>query len=210
VLKVHHHPRKRSFWQDFMVKRDSTLEQALEPAVDWHEQWAQFAPHFKEGYAHLDCGLRLAPGGGFGDLSHPTTRLMLRLLEGRCAGQVVLDIGCGSGVLTLAAVKMGASHAYGIDIDPVALQHATHNQQLNELENQTTFSSTWQGPATLILMNMISSEQQVAWNPRPFNTLITSGILSSQREAYLKWASSQGWTLLEEHQEDDWLSFLFT
>jgi ribosomal protein L11 methyltransferase len=193
-------------------------EQTSELALDWHEQWAQFAPHFENGLAHIDLGLRgslkLAPGGGFGDLSHPTTRLMLQLLKGRCLEQVVLDIGCGSGILTLAAAGLGASHAYGLDIDPLALQHAAYNQQLNDLADKTAFSTawdkTWKGPPTFILMNMIFSEQQNAWSSQPFNTLITSGILSTQREAYLDWASGQGWTLLEEHREEDWLAFLFT
>src|SRR5262245_847391 len=148
-------------------------------SVDWAQQWAEFAPHFENGLSTVSLdpyeNLKLAPGAGFGDLSHPTTRLMLQVMKSRSDGQIVLDIGCG--ILTLAASRMGADHAHGIDIDPLALEHAEKNQTLNHLEG-VSFSYTWKKNPTLVLMNMIYSEQEVAWTAQKLSstpkTIITS------------------------------------
>ena len=108
--------------------------------VDWENQGALFAENFKDGKAHIDlqrfgtpATLKLYPGPGFGDLSHPTTNLMLELMQGALTGQIALDIGCGSGILSLAALLMGAKKAYGVDIDAEALLHAEKNADLNGL-----------------------------------------------------------------------------
>jgi ribosomal protein L11 methyltransferase len=186
-------------------------------SVDWHQQWAKFAPNFENGLSTVPLdpfkSLLLAPGAGFGDLSHSTTRLMIELMKNRCEKQIVLDIGCGSGILTLAAARMGAAHAQGIDIDPLAIEHAKENQKVNRLEALTRFVNVWKKNPTLVLMNMITSEQQIAWPhqnllPTP-KTIIASGVLASQRESYLKLVDSWKWILLEERQEGGWLAFVF-
>jgi ribosomal protein L11 methyltransferase len=184
--------------------------------VDWEEQWALFAPNFYEGCAHIklknERTLKLKPGPGFGDLSHPTTRLCLSLLEGHITPKTtLLDIGCGSGILTLASSLLGAKSAYGIDIDEEAIAHARLNEQENCLPN-VHFSKKIPESFTpnLIIMNMIHSEQQCAWNYH-FQAVpvITSGVLKTQRSKYLQLTQSWGWTLLSEHQESSWLAFLF-
>jgi ribosomal protein L11 methyltransferase len=186
-------------------------------SIDWHQQWAKFAPNFEHGLSTVNLDpferLLLAPGAGFGDLSHPTTRLMIELMKNRCEKQIVLDIGCGSGILTLAAARMGGAHAHGLDIDPLAIQHAQENQKLNRLTSTTSFSYSWEKNPTLVLMNMITSEQQAAWAqqklpPTP-KTIIASGVLVSQREQYLTLASGWNWALLEERFDDGWLAFVF-
>src|SRR3990172_3771542 len=77
--------------------------------INWMEQWEQFAPNFHDGYAHIDLSrfgaetpVRLKPGPGFGDLSHPTTRIMLELVGKRLKKRPLIDIGSGSGILTLS------------------------------------------------------------------------------------------------------------
>ena len=72
----------------------------------WDQQWELFAPQFKEGKAHIDLTdygvcktLQLYPGPGFGDLSHPTTRLVLQLMKPHLQQRLAIDIGCGSGIL---------------------------------------------------------------------------------------------------------------
>jgi ribosomal protein L11 methyltransferase len=82
--------------------------------------------------------VRLDPGLAFGSGTHPTTALCLRWLdtlagEGRLQGQRVLDFGCGSGILALAALKLGAAHAVGVDNDPQALLASADNAQRNEV-----------------------------------------------------------------------------
>ena len=82
--------------------------------VNWEEQWALFAESSFDGKAHIDLSqfggastLLLLPGPGFGDLSHPTTYLMLKMMQNRVQNLPVLDIGTGSGILALAALSLG-------------------------------------------------------------------------------------------------------
>jgi ribosomal protein L11 methyltransferase len=196
------------------------------PSIDWQAQWAVHGHNFHEGCVHIDLKkavspLRLQPGSGFGDLSHPTTCLMLHLLVDYLQNQIVIDIGCGSGILTLAAAAMGTPMAYGIDIDKQALEHSRQNALLNHLERQCFFFSplefTWHPTAkpVLILMNMIRSEQQAAWSSltglhSQSGDLLTSGIRVEEREIYLDQMAQWGWFLQNEQEEMGWLAFYFT
>ncbi|MES2345510.1 MAG: 50S ribosomal protein L11 methyltransferase [Chlamydiota bacterium] len=185
-------------------------------SINWEEQWALFAPNFHEGHAHIELQngrtLKLKPGPGFGDLSHPTTRLCLSLLEKHVTKKTcLLDIGCGSGILSLASSLLGAKATHGIDIDEGALIHARLNKQTNHLST-VHFSKTLPQNflPNLIIMNMIESEQRCAWNYKFQDALvITSGILNTQRSHYLQLTTSWGWTLLSEQSEASWLSFVF-
>jgi len=192
-------------------------------AVDWVSQWELFAEGFKEGKAHIDLAsfgasdvLQLYPGPGFGDLSHPTTLLMLTLMQGKVKGKVVIDVGSGSGILTLAACFMGANRAFGIEIDEAAIVHAERNCELNGLETKVQFSKEL--PLTLphhslCLMNMIFSEQK-GFAPLRLNRCakewIISGILVEQRQEYLAQASIWGWRLVEEKTLSGWMAFVFS
>lgn len=192
-------------------------------SVDWISQWELFAEGFKEGKAHIDLTpfgvshvLQLLPGPGFGDLSHPTTRLMLTLMQGRVKGRTVIDVGSGSGILTLSASFMGAKSAFGIEIDESAIIHAERNCELNDLEGKVHFSKEL--PLTLphhslCLMNMIFSEQK-GFNPLKLNRCakewIISGILVEQRQEYLAQASIWGWRLIEEKTLLGWMGFVFS
>ena len=196
--------------------------------IDWEEQWRNFAPSFYDGVSHIDLSpyacngsfeLLLKPGGGFGDLSHPTTRLSLKLMAPLIKETTVVDIGCGSGILMLSALLMGAKIAIGIDIDEAALEHAQANAQLNHLEKKAIFVKQanrfrYKTPLVLV-MNMIFSEQKVAWGSqatlhRQMANVVTSGILTEQREAYLAWTSQIGWKLLKEEAEEQWSGFVFS
>jgi len=190
--------------------------------VDWVAQWELFAENFYDGKAHIDLSqfggtseLLLLPGPGFGDLSHPTTYLMLELMQGNVKGQRILDIGCGSGILSLAALQLGAVSAMGIDIDPEAIQHAQRNADLNQLE--AVFGVDLLVEATgnqALLMNMILPEQKIVMEQKDLlnsaaKTWITSGILASQCEEYYAWATRWGWTLKKELQRGEWLGMVF-
>ncbi|MEC7874637.1 MAG: 50S ribosomal protein L11 methyltransferase [Actinomycetota bacterium] len=87
--------------------------------------------------------IEIDPGGGFGTGDHPSTRLLLEELASNITGdETVLDVGCGSGVLAIAAVCFGASRATGIDIDAVGLAAAETNARRNRISDRTQFSST--------------------------------------------------------------------
>lgn len=204
------------------IRSDKTLLIEEKAEVNWEDQWALFAQDFKEGKAHInlspfgaDKTLLLLPGAGFGDLSHPTTHLMLEMMQGLVSHETVVDIGSGSGILTLAAVLLGAKLGIGIDIDKEAVFHAKKNAKLNNLSSRTKFSKTL--PKSLpqnaiFLMNMILPEQR-EFNPSRLNpyakTWIVSGILASQKKEYLKQAKEWGWKVTQEYARLDWCGWTF-
>ena len=198
------------------VSQIDSYEAAQE--IQWEEQWATHAPGWKNGYLWLTVGereLKLCSGPGFGDLSHPTTQLCLQLLqEELLKGQIVLDIGCGSGILSLAAAALGAT-VYGIDIDPAAIEHAQRNADLNQLTIFYGLAQTLKLPKNsipLVVINMIASEQRVARCNIPPSTskLITSGILAAEQKSYIDELSSQGWQLTGTYHLDGWCGFTWT
>lgn len=189
-------------------------------AIDWREQWTQFSPYYREGLVRVPLNrgtLLLEPGPGFGDCSHPTTRLVLDLMAPYVAGTAVIDVGCGSGVLSLAAALLGARSVQGIDIEEEALVHARRNALLNPLPLSVVFSTALESAPPgelLIVMNMIVSEQEAAWaflpclHGRPAR-LITSGILKTERSQYLALTDSWGFKLDSECASDGWEGFVF-
>jgi ribosomal protein L11 methyltransferase len=117
-----------------LLQQFSFLEEVVEDRlgeIDWVDQWETHGQGFKDGFIHLDVNdfgyetneksLLLQPGPGFGDLSHETTRLVLGMMAELVEGKEILDIGCGSGVLSLVAMRMGAVGVIGVDIDPLAI-----------------------------------------------------------------------------------------
>lgn len=191
--------------------------------IDWESQWALHGADYRAGYVHADLGsfgeIRLRPGPGFGDLSHATTKLILQMMSGHIKGKNVLDIGSGSGILSLAAVAMGAKSVWGIDIDPQAIRHSQENLQVNGMEGKAHFgfaddytNAKIQGPV-IALINMIESEQIEALSSlkriEP-SEVFASGILQEDRERYLQFTASQHWELVEEQALDGWLGFHFT
>lgn len=186
-------------------------------SVNWHEQWALFAENFYDGKAHIQVGektLLLHPGPGFGDLSHPTTRLMMKMMKEFVPQRSIIDIGTGSGILAIASHLLGAKSILGIDIDEEAIKHARKNAKLNECKIR--FGKILPknlAQENILLMNMIFSEQKQV-DPQKLNSVsklwIVSGILISQKEEYLQQAKNWGWKLLKTTQESEWCGFIFT
>jgi ribosomal protein L11 methyltransferase len=198
---------------------------SVDQEIDWVQQWANYAPDFHHGLAHIDLAefggpiLKLKPGGGFGDFSHPTTRLVLKLMAPFVRDKTVYDLGCGSGILSIAAVLLGAKQAIGIDIEEEALVHSKENAELNGVGQKTHFAKAIDtfklgDEPCVMVMNMIETEQQAAWGSAQAlhaksATIVTSGILASQKEHYLKLTASWHWHLIEEQNLEGWLGFVF-
>ncbi len=186
-------------------------------SIDWEEQWRLHGAGYKDGFVHVKAGervIKLRPGPGFGDLSHPTTTMMLELMAGKVAGRHVVDIGSGSGVLTLAAAAMGAASAVGVDIDPAAVEHARQNALINDLPAVFYLPEQFLSVPEYccVLMNMITSEQEAAWPHYPFvwknaADMIVSGVLAEQKASYLKSMEKKGWHLVREIKKKGWRAF---
>ena len=109
----------------------------FEPIQITSELW--IVPTWCEPPKPAAINLRVDPGLAFGTGTHPTTRLCLQWLSdlqiaGKLAGKTVLDYGCGSGILAMAAAALGAANVFGVDIDPQAVDTARYNTQANGLQ----------------------------------------------------------------------------
>jgi ribosomal protein L11 methyltransferase len=158
--------------------------------------------------------LILDPGLAFGTGSHPTTRLCLQWLERSVrGGERILDYGCGSGILAIAALRLGAREALGVDVDPLALVAARTNAERNRVDAR--FADTETAPdfhADLVAANILASPlillaPLLAGYLSKGGRIALSGILETQAQevmaAYAPWFAmrvrdnDQGWVLLE-------------
>jgi ribosomal protein L11 methyltransferase len=157
--------------------------------------------------------LIIDPGLAFGTGTHPTTRLCLAWLDASLrGGEAVLDYGCGSGILAIAAIKLGAARAAGVDIDATALLAARHNAMQNRVEVQ--FEGADQAASAvydIVLANILANPLKLlapllARATRAGGWVVLSGILEHQadavRDAYREWFDmnmtqhDEGWMLL--------------
>lgn len=142
--------------------------------------------------------VRLDPGLAFGSGTHPTTALCLRWLdaladEGVLAGATVLDFGCGSGILALAALKLGAAHAVGVDNDPQALLASHDNAERNGVAAQLDVWLPQDEPVAtypIVVANILASALDVladtlAARVAPGGRIALSGILAGQEDPLL-------------------------
>jgi ribosomal protein L11 methyltransferase len=147
-----------------------------------------------------DVNIVLDPGAAFGTGSHPTTRMCLAWLEAHVrAGDTVLDYGCGSGILGIAALKLGAARAAGVDVDPLALEAARYNSQRNGValevqDAQRGLAGAFRVTVANILANPLRMLAPViASHTLPQGRIALSGILEDQArdvaKAYEPWAS---------------------
>ncbi len=155
----------------------------------------------------------LDPGAAFGTGSHPTTRLCLAWLERNVrTGDSVLDYGCGSGILGIAALKLGAASARGVDVDPLAIEAARYNSLRNGVALQVVDAQdALPGAARITVANILANPLRMlapllASHTLPGGLIALSGILEAQADevvaSYAPWAAldvvarDSGWVLL--------------
>jgi len=155
--------------------------------------------------------VRLDPGLAFGTGTHPTTSLCLQLLDALpLAGSTMIDYGCGSGILAIAALKLGASHAIAVDLDPQALIATRANAARNDVLERVDIQGV---PATLIAADLvvanILAQPLIELFPvllaacKPGADLVLSGLLKSQAYA-VKAAYSSSFDIVQVFGRDDW------
>ena len=137
----------------------------------------------------------LDPGLAFGTGTHPTTALCLNWLDGAdLTGRTVIDFGCGSGVLAIAALKLGAAHAIGIDHDPQALLASRRNAERNQVSEQLevhTNDEIQPSPTPLVIANILANvlidlQPEISRLVAPGGELVLSGILREQADEVIK------------------------
>ena len=166
------------------------------------------------------CNLRIDPGLAFGTGGHATTRLCLRWLERAIVrGASVLDYGCGSGILAIAAAKLGASEVCAVDVDPGAVQTSIANAAGNAVDIRCgTPESLRAGGFDVVVANILANPLQLlapllAARVNRDGVIALSGILDAQAEAltaaYARWfnidvwAREDGWVLLAGRRKRD-------
>ncbi len=158
--------------------------------------------------------IRLDPGVAFGTGSHPTTHLCLKWLDQNAAGaENVLDYGCGTGILAIAAKKLGAKRVVGTDIDPQAVEAAVRNAEQNEAEAEFVLPESLKDEAFEIVVANILANPLKLLSPalcgrvRPGGRLVLSGILAKQTDEIISHyrAADPSIELALWQQEDDWV-----
>src|SRR5215510_8154299 len=203
----------------------------LLPDVDYLTQWQQFFQPLYIGErllirppwdptaipAHMAC-LTLNPGPAFGTGTHPSTHLCLTMLvqlAPRYQGEALLDVGCGSGILSLAALQLGWQRAVGVDLDAQAITVATHNEALNTLQERVQFLyGSWQVvtgqflciTANIYLGPLVEMLQPLTRYLAPGGTIILSGLLASQETTMRTAIQSAGLAVQERLEEDGWVA----
>jgi ribosomal protein L11 methyltransferase len=161
--------------------------------------------------------LELDPGLAFGTGSHPTTRLCMEWLEAHAPKDLlVLDYGCGSGILAMVAKKLGAAQVFGVDIDPQAIESARYNSERNRCEIDYYLPEEFALPThphtfDIVVANILSSPLKLmapmlASRVSSGGALVLSGILARQADEvaaayapFIKlsvWAEHEGWVVL--------------
>jgi len=164
--------------------------------------------------------LHLDPGLAFGTGSHPTTALCRAWLDalavsGELAGRAVLDVGTGSGILAIAALKLGATRATGTDIDPQALQASRDNAERNaiaegdfrlsypeQLDTAETFPCVL---ANILAGPLVALAPSIAGHVAPGGRLALSGILEGQAQEVLDAYRGQGLIMDEPAVREGWV-----
>ncbi len=162
----------------------------------------------------------LDPGLAFGTGTHPTTALCLQWLDAQnLSGARVLDYGCGSGILAVAALKLGAQEALGIDIDPQALSASHDNAKRNNVADKLTLRDgsaldpVQTAPCTLALANILAGplaelEPAIAALTAPGAPLALSGILQEQAEEVIA-AYRRDFDFIDKAVLDGWVRLTF-
>jgi ribosomal protein L11 methyltransferase len=207
---------------------------------DWAEAWkANFQPlrvgrrlmivpaWLDPALSEGDIAIRLDPGMAFGTGTHPTTQLCLQAIERHLRpGQPVLDLGCGSGILSIAAARLGASAALALDIDPEAVRVAQENAALNGVAGEVRvaqgslaealsgdYGGEWQG-VPLVVANILARVivkllgEGLGRLVSPGGLLVVSGILDSQAFEVIAALKAAGLQIAAHERQEEWVALI--
>ncbi|ETT44557.1 MULTISPECIES: 50S ribosomal protein L11 methyltransferase [unclassified Paenibacillus] len=185
--------------------------------------WEEYTPESPD-----EKIIELDPGMAFGTGTHPTTSLCLRTLETVIqGGEEVIDVGTGSGILAIGAIKLGAKHVLALDLDPVAVISARENVELNGLEQQITVKESdllsvlgsqdpalgVQLPVKVVVANILAEiillfVDDVYHALESGGTYIVSGIWKNKEQVVHDALVASGFEVSAIHRDEDWLAFV--
>ena len=199
---------------------------------DWADSWKQYYKPIKTGKrivivpvweSYEPCEGELIvlmdPGMAFGTGTHETTRLCATLLEKhQRAGDKMLDVGCGSGILAICAAKLGAGECYACDIDPNAVRIAKENTEINETPNVKVGVSDLlrqaektDGGYDICCANIVADiiirlAPDIGSFIAPEGKIIVSGIITERADETLAALEACGWILVDSMRENGWFA----
>ena len=177
--------------------------------------WREYTPKADELIIELD------PGRAFGTGSHPTTSLCLKLMEENISeGDSVIDVGTGSGILMIAADRLGASEIYGTDIDELAVESAKENLELNKISEEK--AKVYKGDLISVVENkkfdvvvaniladvLLILLHDISKVVKPNGKIIFSGIIEDKCELLKREVESLGFTVEEIKADKEWRAML--
>ena len=199
---------------------------------DWENNWKQYfhpipvgeklliRPLWEDEYEAGDRKvLNIEPGLAFGTGTHETTRLCLQTLEKHVTeGTTVLDIGCGSGILSIAALLLGAEKAVGVDIDALAVKTAIENGEVNGFKEpeytilQGNLTDKVSGKFDVVVANIVADViilfcKDVASFMKDDAVFITSGIIDTREQDVIDAFDKYGFEIEKRNTESGWVCF---
>ena len=219
--------------QAFGLRQIGELGTRTVQAADWADAWKAFFPVMRIGRRLVirptwrehtpgpdDVVLALDPGMAFGTGLHPTTRLCLAALErvaddGRLADRRLLDVGCGSGILAIAALKLGAATAVGVDTDPIAVEATVANASRNDLADRLAAHEdslpSGAPPFDVVLANLVAGvliplASSLHAELAPDGTLLASGIFIDREAEVTGALEAAGLRTGARTAEGDWVA----
>jgi ribosomal protein L11 methyltransferase len=227
---------RKALWHLGQMRRVGELQVVERAEEDWANAWKEhyrplragrrtiIAPPWHEYDAESadDIVVILDPGMAFGTGTHPSSRLCLMALEQQVKpGDSVFDVGTGSGILAIAAAKLGAGKVDAVDIEPVAVRSVAENAERNGVSAQirTALGSAdpngeFQGPYDIVVANIISRvlvelSSGLSKAVKPGGTLILSGVIESREPLVREAFEPRGFRMIVREQIDDWVGITY-
>ena len=191
-------------WKEYFKTSRMTDNIVIKPT------WEEYEPEENEMVIEID------PGMAFGTGTHATTRMCVKLLEKYITSEEdkVLDLGCGSGILSIAAALLGSKHVYGVDIDPNAVAASAENVEMNGLSEviEIAYGDVTEGlgmKADIIAANLMADlikmlSPDIAKHLEGKKIFISSGILEEKVDEVSEAVKNSGFEILEVLHEDEW------
>lgn len=228
---------------DFVDIGDATIEMSVTADIDWMNNWKQYWKPFKvddkiiikptwEKLPEVDDDtlvVELDPGTAFGTGMHHTTRLCITQMKKYLKeGQTLFDVGCGSGILSIIGLMLGAGEATATDVDPNAVAAAIENAGVNHIDMSRYHVAAGDiitdadfrkacgvGKFDLVLANILADiiiplSGVIKENMRPGGIFVSSGIINTKEDSVREALLANGFNILEVTRSGDWVAFTAT